>query len=222
MVAFTLENGIAVLTMDNGKANAFGLEQIGATIAALDRAETEAKAVVLTGSPGMFSAGYDLNEIGKGGDAVSALMDGGQRLILKFLEHPQPVVAACSGHAIALGALLLLACDSRIGARGDYKIGLNETQIGLRLPVFALELVRAGINPSMRRNVVLEAMLHNPDGAAEIGFLDDVTSPEAVMERALETAGRLAGFPDQAYARNKAEILADTVHAIRSSSQERS
>ncbi len=217
MVGFNVDNDIAFLTLNNGKANAFGHEQIDAVIEGLDRAKAEAKAVVLAGTPGMFSAGYDLNEVKKGKEAVAALLDGGSRLMLRMLDHPQPVVAACTGHAVALGALILLACDTRVGADGAFKIGLNETQIGLPLPVFAFELTRARIAKARQRNVILEAQMYDPQRAAALGFLDEVVEPDRLMSRASEVASQLGQYPAEIYARHKAEILAEPTQAIRSS-----
>lgn len=217
MVDFIIEGDVAHLTLNNGKANAFGIAQIEAAMVAMERAKTEAKAVVLAGSPGMFSAGYDLNEIQEGPDSVAALLNGGSRLMLQLLEHPQPVVAACSGHAIALGALILLACDTRIGAEGAFKIGLNETQIGLSLPVFAFALTRARIEKARQHNVVLEAQLYDPAGAAALGFLDEVVDAGELMGRATDVATQLAQYPDDVYARHKAELVSEAVQAIRAS-----
>ena len=217
MVGFNVDNDIAFLTLNNGKANAFGHEQIDAVIEGLDRAKAEAKAVVLAGTPGMFSAGYDLNEVKKGKEAVAALLDGGSRLMLRMLDHPQPVVAACTGHAVALGALVLLACDTRVGADGAFKIGLNETRIGLPLPVFAFELTRARIAKARQRNVILEAQMYDPQRAAALGFLDEVVEPDRLMSRASEVASQLGQYPAEIYARHKAEILAEPTQAIRSS-----
>ncbi len=217
MVGFNVDNDIAFLTLNNGKANAFGHEQIDAVIEGLDRAKAEAKAVVLAGTPGMFSAGYDLNEVKKGKEAVAALLDGGSRLMLRMLDHPQPVVAACTGHAVALGALILLACDTRVGADGAFKIGLNETRIGLPLPVFAFELTRARIAKARQRNVILEAQMYDPQRAAALGFLDEVVEPDRLMSRASEVASQLGQYPAEIYARHKAEILAEPTQAIRSS-----
>lgn len=217
MVKFTIENDIACLAMDNGKANTFDVEQIDDALNSLNRARSEAKAVVLTGTSGMFTAGFDLKEIEKGEDAVAALMTGGRRLIHQLLSHPQPVVAACSGHAVALGAILLLACDTRIGANGEFKIGLSETRLGLTLPVFALELVNARIEKARQRNVVLEAQMYDPAAAVDLGFLDELVTPDQLMGRALGKAMELAEFPADAYKLNKADLLARPIEAIRNS-----
>ena len=215
MANLNIEDDIAYITLDNGKANAFGTPQIEQVTAALNEARNAATAVVVAGSPGMFSAGFDLKEIKQGPEAMAALLDRGGQMLLDILEHPQPVVAACTGHAIALGALVLLACDSRLGADGEFKIGLNETQIGIELPVYGHALVAARVPAHRRRNVILEAALHDPADAAELGFLDEVVPADAVLTSAGELAARLAEYPAHVYATHKSVLVSATVERIR-------
>src|SRR5690606_35275794 len=110
--------------------------------AALDRAEREAKAVVVLGRPGRFSAGFDLKVMMSSPDAARALVLEGGALLLRVLELPLPVVTASTGHAIAGGLLLLATGDVRLGAGGDFKLGLNEVANGMPVPIFAHELAR--------------------------------------------------------------------------------
>ncbi|MCZ6459340.1 MAG: enoyl-CoA hydratase-related protein, partial [Gammaproteobacteria bacterium] len=124
---YTLEGEVAVIGMDDGKANAVGHALIDEINQGLTRSLAEAKAVVIVGRPGMFSAGFDLKEFENGPEATTALVAKGARMMLRLFSHPQPVVAACTGHAIAAGAFMLLASDTRIGVQGEFKIGLNET-----------------------------------------------------------------------------------------------
>ena len=120
-VLFERTGDIAVVALDDGKVNALGPELLAGLQAALDRAEKEAKALVLTGRPGRFSAGFDLSVLGGGGAAGRDLVTRGAETALRLIDFPLPVVAACSGHAIAMGALLLLASDFRIGATGSFE-----------------------------------------------------------------------------------------------------
>ena len=138
MLEYQMQGDVAVLTMDDGKANAVSHAYIDALSEGLDRAEEDAKAVVLLGRVGVFSAGFDLKEIAKGPAESKALVDRGAALLFRLFTFPMPVVAASAGHAIAAGALLLLASDTRIGVGGDAKYGLNETAIGMSLPPFGL------------------------------------------------------------------------------------
>ena len=150
MLNYTLQDQVAVLAYDDGKANAVSHSFIDALNEGLDKAEAGAQAVLLTGRDGVFSAGFDLKEIGKGPDAATALVGRGAALMLRLFSYRLPVVAAASGHAVAAGAFLLLASDTRIGAAGEYSLGLNETAIGMTLPVFGRELALARTLPLAR------------------------------------------------------------------------
>lgn len=217
MLDYDRQADIAVLKLDDGKANAVGNAFVDAVNRGLDRASKEAKAVVITGRPGVFSAGFDLKEFEKGEDATLALVDKGARMLLRIFSHPQPVVAACSGHAIAAGAFLLLASDTRVGVEGDFKIGLNETAIGMALPTFGFELAKARLSKRAQTAAAIQATLYEPGAAQDAGFLDEVVSPDALMERALQRAEVFAKYPGEAYAANKLGIRAESIATIRAS-----
>ena len=171
IVTYALENNIAVITLDDGKANAFGDSMITEVGAALDLASSEARAIVFTGRTGILSGGFDLKVV-QGGDAEAAAVLGkrGGRLLMRIYGHPQPVVVAATGHAIALGALFLLTGDYRIGADGAFKIGLNEAAIGAPLPEFALALAVDRLSKRHLSRVALGATLYSPAEATEAGF----------------------------------------------------
>ena len=217
MSSYSQEGDVAVITLDDGKANAVGHAFVDHVNEGLSQANADANAVVLTGRAGMFSAGFDLKEFEKGHEATLALVDKGAHLLLRVFSHPQPVVVACSGHAVAAGALMLLAADSRLGAAGEFRIGLNETAIGMTLPVFALELAKARLSKRYQTAAVIQAELYDPTGARDVGYLDEVVEPDALLERALESAASLAQMPHDAYAGNKLAIREASIAAIRAS-----
>ena len=172
------ENDIALITLDDGKANAISLDLLGAANAALDEAEAKAKVIVLAGRPERFSAGFDLKFLATADPVNRAkLVNGGGRLALRLFTSDKPVVIACTGHAIAMGAFLLLGGDTRIGARGAYKIGANETVNGMTLPPFGVELPRARLNPMYLTEALAQARLYTPDEAVPVGWLDRVVAP---------------------------------------------
>ncbi len=199
LVQYALRDRVALITLDDGKANAVSPALITALDAALDRAEHEAGAVVLAGRPGRFSAGFDLAIMTGGFDAMRALVTAGAEVALRMFLFPRPLVAACTGHALAAGAVFLNAADLRLGASGAFKIGLNEVAIQLPLPVFALELARARLAPRWFTQSVTQARLFDPAGACEAGFLDEVVAPEALLDTALARAAALAALPDPAF-----------------------
>ncbi len=139
----TIEDGVTVVRLDDGKVNVISHRLIELLHEALDRAVEETTAVAILGREGKLSAGFDLTEMTAGPSHAAALVGAGGRLLMRIYGHPQPVVLGVTGHALAAGALLTLSCDTRIGGDGPAKIGLNETSIGMGLPHFAVELAEA-------------------------------------------------------------------------------
>lgn len=217
-VKFEVADRIATLTMDDGKANAFGVDMTTALCAALDRAEKETEAVIITGRPGVLCAGFDLKVI-RGGDAEAQaeMRSAGVDALLKSYLHPLPIIFACPGHSVAAGALLLLTGDVRIGARGDYRIGLNEVGIGLSLPEFGLQLAYDRLDPRAVTQAVLGATLYDPDGAAVAGYLDQAVEADALMETALGVARDMLELDAAAFAATKQRMRQPTVDRIRAS-----
>jgi enoyl-CoA hydratase len=211
---FELSDNIAILRFDDGKANAVGHSFLDQVNDGLDRAEKEAKAVILRGREGMFSAGFDLKEFQKGPEATIALARRGFEFLLRLYSYPLPVVAACSGHGIALGAFILLAADTRIGVSGDFKICLPETAIGMDIPPLLMGLTRSRISPLHLTRAAIQSENYSPQSAVEAGFLDEVVDPAKLDERALAAAVKLAELPGKFYARNKTSARRETIAAM--------
>jgi enoyl-CoA hydratase len=199
-----IHDGVATISMDDGKANAVGFDLIAGLNAALDEAEASARAIVLVGREGKFSAGFDLSVLGSGDpQQASRLVTQGGTLGLRLFRSPLPVVAACSGHAIAMGCFLLLSSDLRIGVPGPFKIGANETVIGMTLPVFGQELARARLRPERLTEAIVMGQLYPPDMAVQVGYLDRLSTPEALLPESQAEAARLGELPRAAYKGNK-------------------
>jgi len=214
-VNYQLEGAVAVLRLDDGKANAISYAVLDALEAAVSRAESEAGAVLLLGRPGRFSAGFDLSVIRQGAAAAQPLIRRGAGLLVRLAESPLPVIAGCTGHALAQGALLLLASDLRLGARGEFKIGLNEVAIDLPLPDFALALAAERLANSHRLRATVLAEIYNPQSAVEAGYLDRTLPPEELESAARAEAARLAELPRDALRLTKRGIRAETMRRIR-------
>ncbi len=206
---------VAVITMDDGKANALSHEVIGSLHECLDDAASEAAAVLLTGRERRLSGGFDLREMTSSNEAARKLVTAGAELLLRIYTFPRPVVVACTGHALAAGALLLLVADQRIGSSGDFKIGLNEVAIQMTLPVFAMELARARLSRRHFTAATTQARVYNPQLAVEAGFLDATVEPHALFEVALDCTRRLATLPDPAFRNTKNRERQATVRLIR-------
>jgi enoyl-CoA hydratase len=210
-----LDDGVAVITLDDGKANAYSHEVLASLHDALDQAEKDATAVLLAGRPGRFSAGFDLSVMTSGVEPMRSLVTAGAELLLRVFTFPMPVVMACTGHALAAGGLMLLVGDRRIGAEGPFKIGLNEVAIGMPLPIFAVELARYRMPPSAFDEVVLGDVA-DPAGAIRTGFLDRVVGPEDVINEATSEAKRLAALRTGAVSHTKENVRGAIAEGIRS------
>ena len=214
-VTFERVDDTAVLTLDDGKANAFGFAMFDALNAGLDRALGEARAVAVLGRPGILSGGFDLKVLNGGDETeIRRLVDTGVRTLMRLYGHPQPLVAAATGHAVALGAFVLLASDHRVGIAGEFRIGLNETAIGLTLPRFGVELARERLSPRHVTAAAIGARMYDPQTAIEAGFLDEVVAAEAVRDTAFARANAMAGLDAAAFAATKQNFRKDTIEAV--------
>lgn len=214
VVKYDSAEGVATITLNDGKANALGVGVLEALHAAFDRAEEEGAAVLLTGREGLFSAGFDLKVFAAGGDQLIRMLELGAQLIRRILSFPRPVVIGAGGHAMAAGAFLLLSADVRIGADGPFRIGLNETQIGLTLPWPVIEVARYRIDPAKLDEAVVAATVYEPEGAVAAGYLDRVVAPEALLSEASAAAAALAALDARAYADNKQRLRGPTIEAV--------
>ena len=206
---------VAVITMNDGKANAFGPNMIAAVNSQLDRAEQEAKAVVLAGRTGLFSGGFDLRVI-RGGDpeASRAMTLGGARLMMRLYGHPQPLVIAATGHAVALGAFCLLTGDYRIGTEGDFRVQLNETAIGMSLPPFGLMLAKERLSKRYLSRATIAATMFSPAEATDAGFLDEVVSADAILDTAQKRARAMVELDGAAYAAVKQSLRGPSISEV--------
>jgi len=215
LVKYELNEGISTVTMDDGKANAFSLDMLEALHGALDRAERDRSVIVLRGREGRFSAGFDLKVFQEQPDRIAEMVGSGARLAERLLSWERPVLAACTGHAVAAGAFTLLAADSRIGLEGPFQIGLNEVAIGLTVPLFVVELARRRLAPAAFDQAVVTAAMFAPSDAAAAGFLDRVV-PSGDFDAAVATeAERLAALPAEAHRATKQRARGASLSAIR-------
>lgn len=214
-VSYELRGKVAAIAFDDGKANVYTPGVLDDLSAAFARAaeDPEVTAVLLSGRPGRFSAGFDLSTMTSSPEAMRALVSQGGRFVGQVLLHPTPVVAACTGHALAAGALVLLAADYRVGAAGQFQIGLNEVAIGMPLPVWGVELARYRMPPSQFDRIVI-GEVGDPQTAIAAGFLDQVVDPEAVLVTAEEISARLSERRRGAVAGTKSRARSELVRRM--------
>lgn len=214
-VRYELRDTVAVITMDDGKANALSPAVIEMLHACLDRAEREAAAVLLTGRDRRLSGGFDLKVMTSSLENMRTLVTAGAELLLRLYLFPRPVVVACNGHALAMGALLLLVADTRIGAAGDFKIGLNEVSIQMPLPVFGMELARARLSKRHFTAAVTQARIYDPQSAVDAGYLDATVQQDQLHDVAFASARQLATLPGPAFRSTKERERGAIVKFIR-------
>lgn len=206
LVTYQLEDGIATLTLNNGKVNAISPDLIVAFNDALDRAVQDRAVVIITGRPGILSGGYDLKVMTASPQAAVSLVTAGSTLARRLLSHPFPVIVACPGHAVAKGAFLLLSADYRIGVEGAFSIGLNEVQIGMTMHHAGIELARDRLRRSAFHRSVINAEMFDPVSAVDAGFLDKVVPAEALHASALAVAQQLKNINMNAHKKTKLKV----------------
>ncbi|MGX1127772.1 crotonase/enoyl-CoA hydratase family protein [Pseudomonas sp. HLS-6 TE3448] len=206
LITYHLDEGIATLTLNNGKVNAISPDVIAAFNSALDRAQQDRAVVIITGQPGILSGGYDLKVMTSGPQAAVSLVTAGSTLSRRLLAHPFPVIVACPGHAVAKGAFLLLSADYRIGVEGPFNIGLNEVQIGMTMHHAGIELARDRLRRSAFHRSVINGEMFDPISAIDAGFLDKVVAAEQLQEAALAAARQLKKINMSAHKNTKLKV----------------
>ena len=214
-VTYALTDGVAVITMDDGKANAVSPTLQADLNAALDQAEKDKAPVVLTGRPGILSAGFDLKILAASGQPAVDMLNGGIELAIRLLSFPTPIIAACPGHAIAMGVFFLESCDYRIGVKGNYRYTANEVAIGMTMPFSTIEILRHRITPAALSRSVLMAEVFTPENAVETGFLDLVVEESELMDTAINLAKSYLTLNMDAHAHSKKRLRAEVITAMR-------
>ena len=214
LVFYSLVDGVATLTLANGKVNAISPAVIADFNAALDQAEADQAVVILTGQTGILSGGYDLKVMVSSPQAARDLVAAGSALARRMLAHPQPVIVACPGHAVAKGAFLLLSADYRIGVEGAFQIGLNEVKIGMTLHHVGIALARDRLSPAVFQRSVNNAEMFNPQGALQAGFFDQVVSAQDLMSTANTVAQQLKQLNMTAHKNTKRKVRKALLDAL--------
>lgn len=215
LTTYKLADGIAIITMDDGKANVMSLAMLTELNTALDHAEKDKAAVLLTGRKGVFSGGFDLKVLTTGGTNAFEMLMMGFRTGERLLSFPAPVVVACNGHAMAMGVFLLAASDYVVAADGAYKIGANEVSIGLTMPKSVSEICRNRLAPAHFNRAMITSEIYSPVDAVAAGFVDRVVAEAELEREALGVAARLAKLNRPAYAATKHRIRAPAIQAVR-------
>jgi len=221
MIDSKVVDGIAVLTMAHGKANALDIEFCDALAARFnDLRGADAKAVVLTGSGKIFSAGVDLKRLSGGGaDYIRRFLPALHRLYEAVFFHPKPVIAAVNGHAIAGGCVLACCADRRIMARDAGRIGVTEILVGVPFPALAFEIVRFAVPPRYLSEVTLSGATYATDEALLRGWVHEVTDSGQLIDRAIAVAKELSLLSPAAFAQTKSQIREPVTERVQKSGE---
>ncbi|MFP8874737.1 MAG: crotonase/enoyl-CoA hydratase family protein [Myxococcota bacterium] len=215
MVRYEKHGDVAVMTFDDGKANVLSPTSLAALGEALERAESEARCLLWLGRPGRFCAGFDLSVMNQGGEAVTDLVRSGAELAIRVYASPIPVLMGVTGHALAMGAILLMAADRRLAAEGEFKIGLNEVAIGMTLPKFGIEFARERLSPLHLGRSVANSELYSPATATQVGYIDRVVPASEFADAAMKEAHTLASLDPRAHKTTKHSLRKDALARIR-------
>jgi enoyl-CoA hydratase len=216
IATLTTEGDVSIITLNDGKANVFSPEMSSTVSNLLDQVPGDKGSLVITGRSGIFSAGFDLKIISSGdSDAVASMIKAGFTLLARIYNFPRPVIAACSGHGVALGAFLLCCADYRIGAKGQFIVQANETRNNMSIPTPILEISKSRIAKTHWYRAILNAEAYPVENAIEPGYLDEVTDAENLMNRAMEVANDLATLGHPHYKITKDLDQKETLKRIR-------
>lgn len=202
--------------MDDGKVNAMSLGMLEEVSAHLESLKTNGAVVVLAGRPGIFSAGFDLKTFAEGSEPSRRMVEAGISLIERMLRFPRPIVGSCTGHAYPMGAFLMLCADVRIGALGEFALGMNEVPIGITVPHFAIALARHRLSPPAQA-VISTGKMFNPNDAIGAGYLDEVVAADQLEARVQKVAEGLGALDMPSYEATKARLNAPVLQAIAAS-----
>ena len=214
-VQYSLQDGTATIRIDDGKRNALAPAVLKEIYAAFEQAEADRATVILTGREDVFSAGFDLNVMKRGGARALGMLRLGYALPGRVLAYPYPVVAACPGHVLAMGVFLMLSADYVVGSRGDFKISANEVAIGMTMPRVAAAMLRHRLQPAAFQRAVTVAEYFDVDSALDAGFFDEVVAVDELLPRANGLAEQFKSLDDKAHRVSKRRIRKETLRAIR-------
>ena len=210
-----MQDHIATIRIDDGKRNALSPQVLREIYHALDRAESDRAIVIMTGRESVFSAGFDLHVMKRGGVNALRMLRAGYALTARVMAYPYPVIAACNGHALAMGVFLMLAADYVIGSRGDFKIAANEVAIGLTMPRVAAAMLRHRLHPAAFQRAVTLSETFDVESALSAGFFDELLDPVDLIPRAETSAGKFKELDLLAHAASKRRIRAALIRKIR-------
>jgi enoyl-CoA hydratase len=204
IATLSIESDISIIKLDDGKANAFSYDMLSQVNELLAKVPRDSGALVITGREGLFSGGFDLKTLATGDmEKITKMVQLGYRLLLELFSFDRPIVAAVSGHSIALGLFVTCSADYRIAIDGKYVCQANEVRNNMDIPTQIMEILKARVNKKYFYPAVYHSDAYSVQESIEVGFIDEVVSEDQLMERVMEKAKELATLPHPFYANTK-------------------
>ncbi|MDJ0700922.1 MAG: crotonase/enoyl-CoA hydratase family protein [Woeseiaceae bacterium] len=214
-VHYSLQDGIAIVRIDDNKRNALSPQVLQEINDSLDRAESDRAIVILTGRESVFSAGFDLKVMNRGGINALRMLRAGYALTARIMAYPYPVIAACNGHVMAMGVFLMLSADYVLGSHGDFKISANEVAIGMTMPRVAAAMLKHRLTPAAFQRAVTLSEFFDVESARTAGFFDELVDTETLIERATSRAQEYKSLDTRAHTDSKHRIRRALIRRIR-------
>ena len=215
LATLSQENDISIIKLDDGKANAFSFEMLSQVNALLAQVPKDSGALVITGRDGLFSGGFDLKTLATGDmEKITTMVQLGYRLLLELYSFDRPIIAAVSGHAIALGLFVTCSADYRIAIDGEYVCQANEVRNNMDIPPQIMEILKARVNKNYFYPAVFHSDTYSVQDSIAVGYIDEVVSAEKFMDRVMEKANELASLPHPFYANTKKSAQEDVREKI--------
>lgn len=213
MIVTTDHDSVRELRLNRPPVNALTTELIAALRQAIEQAGSNgARAIVISGAPGMFSAGLDIRLlVGLDEPGIALLWRELYALMKALATSPIPIAAAVTGHAPAGGTVIALFCDWRVAAAGDFKLGLTEVQVGIPLPPVILQVLRRQVGPRQAERLSVGGQVVSSEEALRAGLVDELAPPDQVVERAVAWCRSLVGVPSGAMRATRQRARADLV-----------
>lgn len=215
VVQYRFQDKLATIRIDDGKRNALSPQVLHDVYRALDRAESDRALVIITGREDVFSAGFDLKVMKRGGIDALRMLRAGYALTARVMSYPYPVIAACNGHSMAMGIFLMLSADYVIGCRGDFRISANEVAIGLTMPRVAAAMLHHRLNPAAYQRAVTLSETFDVEAAREAGFFDELVDTVDLEARARACADNFLALDRAAHTASKRRIRGSLIRRIR-------
>lgn len=216
-VEYSLRDNVATIRIDDGKRNALSPQVLAEINQALDRAEADGAVVILTGRDAVFSAGFDLHVMKRGGINALRMLRAGYALTARVMAYPHPVIVACNGHVLAMGVFLMLSADYVFGSRGEFKVSANEVAIGLTMPRVAAAMLQHRLSPAAYQRAVTLSEYFDVESASRAGFFDQLVDAGVLMTHANALADELRKLDPRAHSASKRRIRAALIRKIRRS-----